>query len=36
VLFEGRIVGEFPPAQTNVFEIGHLMTGSQVRHAVNR
>jgi simple sugar transport system ATP-binding protein len=30
VLYEGRIVGEFRPAETDIFTIGHLMTGSQV------
>lgn len=30
VLFEGKIVGEFKPEETNIFEIGHLMTGSKV------
>ncbi len=30
VLFEGRIVGEFNPTETNSYEIGLLMTGSKV------
>jgi simple sugar transport system ATP-binding protein len=30
VLFEGRIVGEFNPAETTSYEIGLLMTGSKV------
>jgi general nucleoside transport system ATP-binding protein len=29
VLYAGRIAGSFNPAETNVFEIGHLMTGSE-------
>lgn len=33
VLFNGEIVGEFLPSQTNKYEIGHLMTGSEVQHA---
>ena len=30
VVFEGKIVGKFTPEETNIFEIGHLMTGSKV------
>ncbi|OQB23833.1 MAG: Ribose import ATP-binding protein RbsA [Firmicutes bacterium ADurb.Bin182] len=30
VLFDGKIVGEFKPKDTNMYEIGHLMTGSGV------
>ena len=30
VLYQGRIVGEFSPKDTNIYEIGHLMTGSEV------
>jgi len=30
VLFGGAIVGEFKPEETNMYEIGHLMTGSGV------
>jgi simple sugar transport system ATP-binding protein len=33
VLYQGRIVGTFAPDETDVYEIGHLMTGSEVRHA---
>ena len=33
VLYQGRIVGTFTPAETNVYEIGHLMTGSEVQYA---
>jgi simple sugar transport system ATP-binding protein len=29
VLYAGRIAGSFNPEETNVFEIGHLMTGSE-------
>jgi general nucleoside transport system ATP-binding protein len=29
VLYEGRIVGEFKPADTDIYQIGHLMTGSK-------
>lgn len=29
VIFEGRIVGEFTPAETNIYQLGHLMTGSK-------
>jgi ABC-type uncharacterized transport system ATPase subunit len=32
VVFEGRIVGRFTPQQTNLIEIGYLMTGSKVTH----
>ncbi len=32
VVFEGRIVGRFTPQQTNLIEVGHLMTGSKVSH----
>ncbi len=28
VVFEGKIVGQFTPEETNIIEIGHLMTGS--------
>ena len=30
VVFEGKIVGQFTPEETNIFEVGHLMTGSKV------
>jgi simple sugar transport system ATP-binding protein len=33
VLYGGKIVGNFHPSETNVYEIGHLMTGSQVHYA---
>ena len=28
VLYGGKIVGEFKPAKTDIYEVGHLMTGS--------
>jgi general nucleoside transport system ATP-binding protein len=35
VLYGGRIVGEFKPSETDVYEVGHLMTGSKVEHGTN-
>jgi simple sugar transport system ATP-binding protein len=35
VLYGGAIVGLFRPEDTNVFEVGHLMTGSEVQHVKN-
>jgi simple sugar transport system ATP-binding protein len=32
VLFEGRIVGSFNPGDKSVYEVGHLMTGSEVAY----
>ena len=32
VLFNGEIAGEFKPSETTFYEIGHLMTGSEVQH----
>jgi len=32
VLYAGALVGTFRPEDTNVFEVGHLMTGSEVQH----
>ena len=32
VLFGGEIAGEFKPGDTDIHEIGHLMTGTEVRH----
>ena len=29
VLYEGSIVGEFRPAETDIYSVGHLMTGSK-------
>jgi simple sugar transport system ATP-binding protein len=36
VLYAGRIVGSFKPEDTNIFEVGHLMTGSEVQNVENR
>lgn len=33
VLYGGRIVGTFRPEETDVYTVGHLMTGSEVPHA---
>jgi len=35
VLYAGTIVGSFKPEETNVFEVGHLMTGSEVQYVEN-
>ena len=32
VLCAGRIVGSFKPEETDIYTIGHLMTGSEVQH----
>jgi ABC-type uncharacterized transport system ATPase subunit len=32
VLYSGSIVGSFKPDETNVYDIGHLMTGSEVQN----
>lgn len=32
VLFQGGVVGEFIPAETDRYEIGHLMTGTEVQN----
>ena len=32
VLFDGKIVGEFKPTETNIYQIGHFMTGSKEPH----
>jgi ABC-type uncharacterized transport system ATPase subunit len=32
VLYGSRIAGSFKPEETNIFEVGHLMTGSEGRH----
>jgi general nucleoside transport system ATP-binding protein len=31
VLFEGKIAGEFRPGETDIYEVGRLMTGYEVR-----
>jgi len=36
VLFDGKIAGSFKPEDTDVYEVGHLMTGSEVQHVENR
>lgn len=36
VLYAGKIVGEFKPAETDIYEVGHLMTGSEVEHVAKR
>jgi len=36
VLYGGKIVGDFKPEETNIYEVGHLMTGSEVQHVTNR
>ncbi|MGD2155617.1 MAG: ABC transporter ATP-binding protein [Anaerolineales bacterium] len=33
VLYLGKIVGNFLPPETDVYQIGHLMTGSEVHYA---
>jgi simple sugar transport system ATP-binding protein len=33
VLYAGRIAGSFTPDETNIYEVGHLMTGSEVEYA---
>jgi ABC-type uncharacterized transport system ATPase subunit len=35
VLYGGRIVGSFKPEETNFYEVGHLMTGSEVQNVAN-
>jgi ABC-type uncharacterized transport system ATPase subunit len=32
VLYAGRIVGTFMPEETDIYEIGHLMTGSNIQN----
>lgn len=36
VLYAGKIAGTFRPEDTDVYEIGHLMTGSEVEHVENQ
>jgi general nucleoside transport system ATP-binding protein len=33
VLYEGKIVGEFKPSETDIYSVGLLMTGSEVEYA---
>jgi general nucleoside transport system ATP-binding protein len=35
VLYGGRIVGEFKPSETDIYTVGHLMTGSKVEHVTS-
>jgi simple sugar transport system ATP-binding protein len=35
VLYAGRIAGSFKPEETAVYEVGHLMTGSEVPYVAN-
>ena len=35
VLYGGTVAGSFKPEDTNVLEVGHLMTGSEVSHDKN-
>lgn len=35
VLYGGKIAGTFKPSDTDVYEIGHLMTGTEVEHAAD-
>ncbi len=32
VLYSGKIVGSFKPEDTDIYKIGHLMTGTEVEH----
>ena len=36
VLYNGEIVGEFKPSDTDIYDIGHLMTGSKETHDTKR
>jgi ABC-type uncharacterized transport system ATPase subunit len=36
VLYEGRIVGAFLPGETDVYQVGYLMTGSRVENGAIR
>lgn len=36
VLYGGKIVGEFKPQETDMHQVGHLMTGREVQHAKKR
>jgi simple sugar transport system ATP-binding protein len=35
VMYGGRIAGEFKPSETDIYEVGHLMTGSKAEHVTN-
>jgi general nucleoside transport system ATP-binding protein len=36
VLYDGRVVGSFRPRETDIYEVGRLMTGSEVVHVEHR
>jgi ABC-type uncharacterized transport system ATPase subunit len=36
ILYNGKIVGEFKPEETDVYEVGHLMTGNGIQHGAKR
>ena len=36
VLYGGKIAGEFKPSETDIYAVGHLMTGSKVEHGTSR
>jgi ABC-type sugar transport system ATPase subunit len=33
VLYNGKIAGEFKPEETDIYEVGHLITGHEVQYA---
>ncbi len=35
VMYKGRIAGQFHPEETDIYEIGHIMTGSVGEHVTN-
>ncbi len=35
VMYGGRIAGVFDPDETDIYEVGHLMTGSRAEHVAN-
>ncbi len=35
VMHEGNITGEFKPDETDIYEVGHLMTGSRAENVAN-
>lgn len=35
VLYGGKIAGSFRPDDTDIYELGHLMTGSEIAHVEN-
>jgi simple sugar transport system ATP-binding protein len=35
VLYGGKVVGTFKPEEANIYEVGHLMTGSEVHHVAH-